>query len=130
MAITNNLPKKKQILVVEDDEFNRNIYSFKLVKEGYVVIISLDGDSALSEAKKKKPDLILLDLMMLGKDGFETLEEIKKDKNLKDIKVIVFSNLGQQEDIDRAKKLGAEEYLVKADTSINQVVDLIKKYTK
>ena len=123
-AVTN----KKTILVAEDDSFYSNIYKFKLNKEGFDVQTANNGDEALKLAKEHKPDLILLDLIMPIKDGFETLKELKLDPALKDVKVIVISNLGQDEDITRTKELGAQDYLVKANMSIQEMMDKVKSY--
>lgn len=117
----------KYILVSEDDRFYANIYSSKLVKEGYQVAIAGDGQTTLDMARAAKPDLLLLDLIMPVKDGFETLKEIRKDPNLRDLKVIVLTNLGQEEDIKRVKELGVIDYLVKTNVSIHTVVDKIKE---
>lgn len=119
---------KKTILVAEDDSFYANIYKFKLTKEGFIVETANNGDEAIKIAKENKPDLILLDLIMPIKDGFETLKELKQDPALKDIKVIVISNLGQDEDIARTKELGAQDYLVKANMSIQEMMDKVKSY--
>lgn len=122
------LQKKKTILVAEDDSFYSNIYKFKLNKEGFNVQTATNGDEALKLAKEHKPDLILLDLIMPIKDGFETLKELKQDPTLKDVKVIVISNLGQDEDIIRTKELGAQDYLVKANMSIQEMMDKVKSF--
>ena len=90
--------------------------------------MAADGVTALKLARERKPNLILLDLVMPIKDGFETLKELKADSSLKDVKVIVLSNLGQDEDIKKAKALGAVDYVVKANVSIQQMMDMIKKY--
>lgn len=119
---------KKFVLVAEDDKFYGNVYKTKLAKEGYDVAVATDGVSALKFARERKPNLILLDLVMPIKDGFETLKELKADASLKDIKVIVLSNLGQDEDIKKAKSLGAVDYVVKANISIQQMMDMIKRY--
>lgn len=120
----------KSILVVEDDRFLSRIYATKLTKEGYEVILAVEADEAMRKVKEKKPDVILLDLVLPKKSGFEFLEEIKKDKILAKIPVIILSNLGQREDIERGKKLGAVDYLVKANFSIQEVVTKIKKQLK
>jgi CheY-like chemotaxis protein len=119
---------KKEVLVVEDDYFYANIYRAKLAREGYGAEVVADGEQALKAVREKKPDLILLDLIMPVKDGFETLKELKADPNFKDIKVVVLSNLGQGEDVQRAKDLGAVDYLIKTNVSLQEVVDKIKKY--
>lgn len=119
---------KKTILVAEDDPFYSNIYKFKLNKEGYTVFTATNGDEAIKIAKEHKPDLVLLDLIMPIKDGFETLRELKQDPSLKDVRVIVISNLGQDEDITRTKSMGAQDYLVKANMSIQEMMDKVKSY--
>lgn len=119
---------KKTILVAEDDSFYSNIYKFKLNREGFNVFTANNGLEALKIAKEHKPDLILLDLIMPIKDGFETLKDLKLDPNLKNIKVVVISNLGQDEDIARTKALGAQDYLVKANMSIQEMMDKVKSY--
>ncbi|KKR81119.1 MAG: Response regulator receiver protein [Candidatus Daviesbacteria bacterium GW2011_GWA1_41_61] len=121
---------KKYILVGEDDKFYANIYKIKLAKEGFDVEVVGDGEQVLTSARQKKPDLILLDLIMPVKDGFETLKELKADPKLKDIKVVVSSNLGQEEDIKKTVQLGAVDYLTKANLSIQEVVDKIRGYLK
>lgn len=123
-----DLMDKKTILVVEDDNFYGNIYRTKLSKEGFDVTVVGNGDTAIEFARFKRPDLILLDLILPMKDGFEILKELKADDKLKDIKVIVSSNLGQEEDIKRAKDLGASDYFVKTNLSIQEMVDIVKKY--
>jgi two-component system alkaline phosphatase synthesis response regulator PhoP len=116
-----------KILIVEDEFFLRNILEKKLQAEGFDVILASDGVEAVEKTVKEVPDLILLDLILPKKNGFEVLEEIKKDPYLKDIPVIIISNLGQEIDIDRAKKFGVNEYLIKAQTSLDTVVEKIKE---
>lgn len=119
---------KKRVVVVEDDEHISKVYEIKLAKEGIQVLLAHDGVEAVAMISSEKPDLILLDLMIPKKDGFEVIEEIKKVPELAAIPVIVLSNLGQQSDQDRALGLGAAEYLVKVDYPIQEVVDKIKGY--
>lgn len=119
--------KKKYILVAEDDKFYANIYKTKFSKEGYEVAVVGDGQKLLDEVRSRQPDLILLDLIMPVMDGFEALEKLKADSKLKNIKVLVSSNLGQAEDIKRARDLGAVDYLTKATMSIQQMVDKVKE---
>ena len=117
---------KKLVLVIEDDPFYSNIYRMKLEKENIRAEVAVSGDAGIAIARKEKPALILTDLIMPGKDGFEILRELKADPNLKDVPVIVLSNLSQEEDMRRAKELGAAEYLVKANISIQDVVEKVK----
>ena len=119
---------KKKVMIVEDDEHISKVYEIKLAKEGYATSLAVDGDEAVAKITSEKPDLILLDLMIPKKDGFGVLEDIKKVPSLAGIPVIVLSNLGQQSDQDRALGLGANEYLVKVDYPIQEVVDRIKGY--
>ena len=121
--------QKKYILVAEDDRFYAKIYQTKLVKEGYDVSVVPDGEQALQAARQRKPDLILLDLIMPVKDGFETLEELKADKNLADVTVVILSSLGQDEDAKRALSLGAKDYFVKTNVTIYDMIRKIGELT-
>ena len=122
--------KKYKILLVEDDKFITKAYVDGLSRTGFVVTAASDGNQALIALKQDKPDLVLLDLIMPEKNGFETLAEIKADESLKDIPVVVVSNLGQDSDIVEAKKLGAIDYLIKSDYSIDEVAKKIRQYLK
>lgn len=119
---------EKYVLVVEDDPFYSKIYKTKLAKENLNAQLASNGDVALKVIKEfGLPTLILLDLVMPGKDGFETLKELKADATMKDVPVIVLSNLSQEEDVKRVMDMGASEYLIKANTSIQTVVDKMKE---
>jgi len=118
---------KKKILIVEDDQFLHKILAMKIKAAGFDVISAYDGESALKKIKER-PDLILLDLILPQMSGFEFLGEIKINEEYKKIPVIVLSNLGQEEDIERAKSLGAVDYLVKANFSIDEVIKKIKEW--
>lgn len=122
------MTEKKLVLVIEDDPFYFNIYKMKLEKEGITAEVALNGEAALIIARKEKPVLIVTDLIMPGKDGFEVLKELKADPILCDVPVIVLSNLSQEEDMRRVKELGAAEYLVKANISIQDVIEKVKGY--
>lgn len=118
--------KKKKILIAEDEQPMAHALELKLQHSGYDAKAVYDGQQALDELKNSKYDLILSDLVMPNVDGFGVLAALqaKGDKT----PVIVSSNLGQPEDMTRAKKLGAVDYFVKADTTINQVVEHVKKF--
>jgi len=118
------------ILVAEDDKFLANAYRMKLTKAGFDVTIARDGQEALDEIKKKIPDCMLLDLVMPVKDGFAVLEEIKKDEKMAHVPIIVASNLGQKEDIDRALSLGAKECIVKSNMSLESIIAKINHIVK
>jgi len=121
---TNN----KKVMIVEDDEHISKVYEIKLAKEGVETSLARDGEEAVVKITAEKPAIILLDLMLPKKDGFWVLEQIKKNPELASIPVIVLSNLGQQSDQDRALALGANEYLVKVNYPIQEVVNKVKGY--
>jgi DNA-binding response OmpR family regulator len=122
------MPGKKKILIVEDDQFLHKILVMKVKAEGIEPISAYDGESALKKVKEM-PDLILLDLILPQMSGFEFLGEIRMDSSqFKNIPVIVLSNLGQDEDIERAKSLGAQDYLIKANFSIDEVIKKAKEW--
>jgi CheY-like chemotaxis protein len=117
---------QKKIMIVEDDEFLVQMYATKLELQEYQVTTAGDGKQALKLIKKEKPDLILLDLNLPVMDGFQVLEELKKDQATKDIPVLVLTNYGQKEHIDKCLALGAVDYLIKAHFVPSEVVDKIK----
>jgi len=121
----NNL--KKSILVVEDDKFLRELLIRKLKDEGFEVSMAVEGKEALRKIKEELPRLILLDLVLPGIDGFGILEQIKKDPQTDKIPVIILSNLGQREEVERGLNLGADDYLIKAHFTPNDIVERIKK---
>lgn len=119
-----------KVLIAEDDQFLLMAYSAKMKKAGFEAIIAADGDEAIAKAEESQPDIILLDLVMPKKDGFEVLEAIKNNPKIKDTPVVILSNLGQEDDIKRGKELGAADYLVKSDISIKAVVEKINEVLK
>lgn len=119
---------KKKILIIEDDEHISKVYEMKFSKEGYETIFATNGEKGLEKISMEKPDLVILDLMLPEKNGFFVLEEIKKNPELVSIPVLVISNLGQQPDKDRALALGAKEYMVKVNFSMQEVVERAKSY--
>jgi len=116
-----------KIAIVEDDKFLQKILTTKFAKEGFDVRAAFDGEEALKIISADPPDLILLDLILPKLSGFEVLTELKTRSATKDVPVIILSNLGQDEDKSRAKDLGAVEFMVKADFSINEVVVKVKE---
>ena len=118
---------KKLIMLVEDDEFLAELYATKLKLENYEVILATDGEKGLKMIKEKKPDLILLDIILPKMDGFEILKAIKNEKELKDIPVILLTNLSQKDEVKKGLDLGANDYLIKAHFMPSEVVDKIKK---
>lgn len=126
--MTDKTDSKKFILIAEDDKFYDNIYKVKFENEGYEVRVVTDGAQAVEEAKKRKPDMVLLDLVMPVKDGFETLKALKEMPTLKDVPMIVLSSLGQDDDAAKVKELGAAEYYVKTSITIYDLVNKVKAY--
>ncbi|MBI3558917.1 response regulator [Candidatus Gottesmanbacteria bacterium] len=102
-----------KILLVDDDEALKQLYSVELVTKGYRVVMASDGDEALEKAKAEKPDLILLDIMMPKTDGIGALTKIKQEAELKDIPVLMLTNFGQENLVQQAFDLGAADYLLK-----------------
>jgi len=117
---------KKTILIVEDDKFLRDLMNQKLLREGFNTEEAVDGEQGVQKIKEAKPDLVLLDLILPGIDGFEVLSKIKEDPSLAAIPIIVLSNLGQKDDIERGLQLGAKDYLIKAHFTPGEVIEKIK----
>ena len=117
----------KKILFVEDESALQKTFGDVLIKEGYDMISALDGEAGLKLAKERKPDLILLDLILPKMDGFEVLKQLKKEVETKAIPVIVLTNLERVVDIEKAIEAGATTYLVKANYTLEEVLEKIKK---
>lgn len=126
MTMNNN---KTIVLLVEDDPFLSSILQLKLEKESFQVVRAGDGEEALNLLieQRVKPDLVLLDLILPKKNGFEVLENIRQDPLLEKLPIIIISNLGQPSDIDRGKALGIIDYFVKARLSIDELVKRVKE---
>ncbi|MDD3491784.1 MAG: response regulator [Candidatus Pacebacteria bacterium] len=123
---------KSTILLIEDDPFLSSVLRLKLEKESFKVIRAADGEEALHFLTEQgiKPDLILLDLILPKKNGFEVLETIRQDPLLEKLPVIIISNLGQPSDIERGKALGIIDYFVKARLSVEELVNKVKQEIK
>ena len=119
--------KQYQVLLVEDDSFLANIYKTKFELEGFKVTVAGNGELGLKEAKKKNPDIILLDILLPKIDGFTVLEELKGDSDLKNIPVILLTNLGQKDDVKKGLELGAKDYLIKAHFKPSETVEKVRK---
>ncbi len=119
-----------KILFVEDDQFLSSLLKGRLLKEGFEVFLAKDGEEALAFLKTTAPDLILLDIILPKKSGFELMEEMRSNPQLREAPIIIVSNLGQPEDVTKGKGLGAIEYFVKAKTSIDDLVEKIKEFLK
>lgn len=119
---------KKTVLVVEDDPFLSNLLKTRLERAGINVLRAGDGEEALRILSTSKPALVMLDIIIPKKSGFEVLESIRENPDQKDLPVIIVSNLGQEGDISRGKNLGAIAYFIKAQTSIDDIVSRVKGF--
>jgi len=122
--------KKRKILVVEDDEMICSMYKTKFEADGFEVFLANTGSEGLETARKEKPDIIMLDIILPQLDGFSVLTELKKDKQTKKIKVVMLTNLSTEEDKAKGDKLGAIDYLVKASLTPGEVSKKIEEYLK
>lgn len=127
----------KTILLVEDDPFLIDIYNTKLKESGFKVELAKDGQEALKKIRERNsdekilwPDLLILDIVLPHLDGWQVLREIKKDDKLKDLKVIIFTNLCQKGEVEEGLALGATKYLIKAHYTPSEIVEEIKKILK
>jgi len=121
---------KQKVLIIEDDRFLRELIARKLSDNDFVTVEAMDGEEGIKKVKEEKPDLILLDLILPSIDGFEVLSQIKKDENLKSIPVIILSNLGQKEEVEKGLKMGAVDYLIKAHFTPGEIIEKIKNVLK
>ena len=121
---------KKTILIVEDDKFLRELISRKLSGEGFDALEAVDGEEGIKKIKEGKPDLVLLDLILPGIDGFEFLAKAREDPETSSIPIIILSNLGQREEVDKGLKLGAVDYLIKAHFTPGEIIEKIKNTLK
>ncbi len=117
------MPKK--ILIAEDEEILYNLLQKKLNQEGYNVSVATNGREALDQMRKDKPDILLLDIIMPQLGGFGVMEAMRKDPSLRDIPVIIVSNSGQPVEIDKAKKLGAKNWIIKTEFDPQEVIDKV-----
>ncbi|MDD5696774.1 MAG: response regulator [Candidatus Pacebacteria bacterium] len=116
----------KKVLIIEDDKFLRELLGKKLAQVGYTAILAINGEEGLEKVKKDKPDIVLLDLILPGINGFEFLEKRKSDPAINSVPVIILSNLGQREDIEKGLKLGAKDFLVKAHFTPQEIVNKLQ----
>jgi DNA-binding response OmpR family regulator len=117
---------KKKILIVEDDSFVVEVYSTKLLEMGYEVRVAQNGEEGLKMIDEEKPDLILLDIIMPVMGGVEMLEELRKKNKVKKIPVILLTNVGEKESIQKVRNLGVQDYLIKSHFTPAEVIEKIK----
>jgi DNA-binding response OmpR family regulator len=119
------IKKQKKILMVEDDIFLRKLYRDQLTRKGFQFTEAINGEEGTNKIISEHPDLVLLDLMLPLKNGFDVLKEIKHNKDTENIPVIIISNLGQESDIKEGLNLGAEDYFVKTEMRLSDIIDRI-----
>lgn len=121
----------KKVLIVEDDSFLQGLEATKLEKEGYGVIVASTGEEGMKKLSEAGIDLILLDLLLPDIDGFEILKKVRTmEPPMRDIPVIVFSNLSEQKAIDKSKELGATDFMVKSNFTLNELIKHIDTVLK
>lgn len=120
--------KTKKVLIVEDEQILGDIMLHKLVSEGYDAVLAVDGAQGIAKMRDWMPDLVLLDLVMPNKNGQEVLEEMRGEKVLKNIPVVIISNSGLQSELEKVVELGVKDYLIKAQFSPDDLVEKVKKY--
>ena len=120
------LAEKKFVLVIEDDKFLKELLMKKFTKEGFEAQNAVDAESAFRILEDRKPNIVLCDLILPGIDGFGILEHIKKDPITADVPVVILSNLGQQEDLDKAMGLGATDFMIKANFTLDEIVAKVR----
>lgn len=121
---------EKKILIIEDDNILASMYEMKLKQDGFIVMRAEDGAIGVEMTSKEKPDIVLLDVIMPQLDGFSVLREIKGNDNTKHIPVIMLTNLGTSDDMQKGEEMGAIDYLVKANNTPAQISQIIKKHLK
>ena len=120
--------REMKMLLVEDDKMISSMYETKLKQEGYIVVTAENGSSAIELAVQENPDIVLLDIILPQLDGFSVLQELRGNDKLKKTPIIMLTNLGTTEDKEKGAKLGATDYLVKANLTPGQVSEKIKEY--
>ena len=117
-----------KILVIEDDKFLNKLYSDQLRREGFEVSVAISGEEGLSKALNENPDLVILDIVLPHKNGFDILSEMKLRRQTKNIPVVILTNLEQDTDIKTGLDLGAAGYLIKTDFPITKLGEEVRKY--
>lgn len=119
--------ESKKVLIVEDDNSLRDVLAEFLEADGFSVVVAADGEEGINLIRETKPDIILLDVVLPKKDGYQVIKEIKSDDDVKNIPIILLTNLGSLSDIEKALELGVTNYLVKSDYQIKEIVAKIKE---
>jgi len=123
----NNASVQNKVLIVEDDKFFIDLLAKHLSQAGMVVLFANNGKDGLMLAKSERPSVILLDVLLPETDGFEMLTQVKTDENIKNTPVILLSNLGSKENLEKSKQLGAYNFMIKATVSLDQIIKEAQK---
>jgi DNA-binding response OmpR family regulator len=115
-----------KVLLVEDDEILHNMYKKKFEYEGFEVVSAFDGSEGVKKAETEKPDVILMDIIMPKMDGFVAVKKIKKNSAISNVPIVMLTNLGQEEDVNKGRELGADDYFIKANHTPAEIVKKIK----
>ena len=118
---------KKKILIIDDEKLHLEMYRDRFEEADYQVLTATNGRLGLELAKKEKPDLIILDILMPEMDGYEVIKKIKEDARTKKITILVLSNLAQDDEIKRGLELGADDYIIKTDITPTELLNRVKK---
>ncbi|MBU1558071.1 response regulator, partial [Patescibacteria group bacterium] len=121
--------KKLKIILIEDDVILSRVIGEELGEAGFDVVFAFEGSEGLILSESQKPDLVLLDLMLPGMNGLDILKKFKKDPSVKNIPIIILTMLGNESDIKKGLELGAEDYIVKSQNAIGEIVDKVKDFT-
>ena len=124
MEVAENM---KKIVLVEDDSFMSGILTTHLIGEGFAVVLMADGDQAFDHIATERPSIVLLDIILPGRNGFDILQKLKQDESTKSIPVLILSNLGSKEEIQRGIDLGANGYLVKANSTVEEITGKVQE---
>ena len=122
--------KKQRIILIVEDEPIVKIVEEKFSKKGFIIDVARDGIEAVERIHHSKPDLILLDILLPRMDGFQFLKVIRDDPGLRDIPVVIFSNLGSSHDLEKLREFKVVDYIIKANVTIHELVERVSKYLK
>jgi DNA-binding response OmpR family regulator len=120
--------RKPKVLFIEDDMTLSSLFTMRMTREGFEVLNVNDGETALQQAKEYRPDLVVVDLMMPNLSGYDVIDILRNTMETSTTKIVVLSALSQPEDIDKAKKLGADDYIVKSQMVVDDIMDRLREH--
>ncbi|MFH1392571.1 MAG: response regulator [bacterium] len=127
-ALSEQKPARPKILIIEDDQFLKDLLERKLIQAGYQVLSTNDGEEGLKITLEEKPALVLLDILLPSMSGWEILEKMKNNAETSKIPILLLTNLGEKEDVEKGLKMGASDYIIKAHFTPNEIIQKIEKY--